>query len=35
VPRAARADVRARLRSGAGVFWDPAFRESLSKGTAG
>lgn len=35
VPRARRGDVRARLASGAGVFWDPAFRASLSKGTGG
>jgi hypothetical protein len=35
VPRAERAGVRARLASGAGVFWDPAFRASLSKGTGG
>jgi hypothetical protein len=35
VPRAQRASVRARLSSGAGVFWDPAFRASLSKGTRG
>jgi hypothetical protein len=35
VPRARRASVRARLASGAGVFWDPAFRASLSKGTPG
>jgi hypothetical protein len=31
VPRAGRADVAARLRSGRGVFWDPAFRASLAK----
>lgn len=35
VPRAARGGVRARLSSGAGVFWDPAFRAALSKGTRG
>jgi hypothetical protein len=35
VPRAARADVRRRLADGAGVFWDPAFRAALSKGTRG
>jgi hypothetical protein len=35
VPRAARGGVRARLPGGAGVFWDPAFRASLSKGTTG
>jgi hypothetical protein len=35
VPRAARRDVRAKLARGTGVFWDPAFRASLSKGTAG
>ena len=35
VPRARRGSVRARLAGGAGVFWDPAFRASLSKGTVG
>ncbi|HEV2737408.1 MAG TPA: hypothetical protein VGU66_02405 [Candidatus Elarobacter sp.] len=35
VPRAGRGKVRARLPGGAGVFWDPAFRASLSKGTTG
>jgi len=35
VPRALRRSVRARLAGGAGVFWDPAFRASLSKGTSG
>jgi hypothetical protein len=35
VPRARRGEVRARLASGAGVFWDPAFRASLSKGSRG
>ena len=35
VPRAGRTAVRARLASGAGVFWDPAFRASLAKGTTG
>lgn len=35
VPRAARAAVRGRLAHGAGVFWDPAFRASLAKGTTG
>ncbi|HEY0380711.1 MAG TPA: hypothetical protein VGC72_00685 [Candidatus Elarobacter sp.] len=35
VPRAQRAGVRARLARGTGVFWDPAFRASLSKGTTG
>jgi hypothetical protein len=35
VPRARRGAVRASLASGAGVFWDPAFRASLSKGTRG
>ena len=35
VPRAQRATLRARLSSGAGVFWDPAFRAALSKGTRG
>ena len=32
VPRSARRDVRARLATGRGVFWDPAFRASLAKG---
>ena len=35
VPRAERGAVRARLAAGRGVFWDPAFRASLSKGTTG
>jgi len=35
VPRAERAAVPARLRDGRGIFWDPAFRASLSKGTDG
>jgi len=35
VPRAERGEVAARLRDGRGVFWDPAFRASLSKGTGG
>jgi len=35
VPRAAKATVHARLDKGAGVFWDPAFRASLSKGSPG
>jgi hypothetical protein len=35
VPRAERAAVVARLRDGRGVFWDPAFRASLSKGAGG
>jgi hypothetical protein len=35
VPRERRRSVRARLAAGAGVFWDPAFRASLSKGTTG
>jgi hypothetical protein len=35
VPRAQRGSVRARLAAGTGVFWDPAFRASLSKGTTG
>jgi hypothetical protein len=35
VPRAQRAAVRARLGSGEGIFWDPAFRAALSKGTSG
>ncbi|MBV8643093.1 MAG: hypothetical protein JO225_04165 [Candidatus Eremiobacteraeota bacterium] len=34
-PRAARGAVRARLADGRGVFWDPAFRAALSKGTRG
>jgi hypothetical protein len=35
VPRAARAEVGRRLGNGQGVFWDPAFRASLAKGTSG
>jgi hypothetical protein len=35
VPRAARASVRDRLRTGKGIFWDPAFRSSLAKGSGG
>jgi hypothetical protein len=35
VPRERRGAVRARLAAGTGVFWDPAFRASLSKGTSG
>ena len=35
VPHAARGSVRARLADGSGIFWDPAFRASLSKGTTG
>lgn len=35
VPRAERGAVAERLRSGRDVFWDPAFRASLSKGTNG
>lgn len=35
VPRAARATFRADLLAGRGVFWDPAFRAALSKGTSG
>jgi hypothetical protein len=35
VPRAERGAVAARLRAGRDVFWDPAFRASLSKGTNG
>lgn len=35
VPRAGRGDVVGRLVSGSGVFWDPAFRASLAKGTHG
>jgi len=35
VPREQRGAVRVRLAAGTGVFWDPAFRASLSKGTTG
>ena len=35
VPRAERGAVADRLRDGRDVFWDPAFRASLSKGTDG
>lgn len=35
VPRAALADVSLRLHDGQGVFWDPAFRAALAKGTGG
>ncbi len=35
VPRAERSGYRGRLASGRGVFWDPAFRASLAKGTSG
>ena len=35
VPRAERGSTRTRLAAGTGVFWDPAFRASLSKGTGG
>jgi hypothetical protein len=35
VPRAERGALRQRLSDGHGVFWDPAFRASLSKGTRG
>ena len=35
VPRGGRTAFRARLRAGQGVFWDPAFRASLAKGTRG
>jgi len=35
VPRADRGNVRRRLETGAGVYWDPAFRGSLSKGSDG
>jgi hypothetical protein len=35
VPRAQRADVPKRLTGGRGIFWDPAFRASLSKGANG
>lgn len=35
VPRAGRGNVVERLASRSGVFWDPAFAESLAKGTNG
>lgn len=35
VPRAGRARVRSRLPDDPGVFWDPAFRASLSRRTTG
>ena len=35
VPRERRGAVRARLADGRGLFWDPAFRAALSKGTGG
>ena len=35
VPRGARSRVRGRLPDGGGIFWDPAFRASLAKGTTG
>ena len=35
VPRALRDGVRSRLRDGRGVFWDPAFRASVAKGSDG
>lgn len=35
VPRAERAAAPSRLAAGRGVFWDPAFRAALSKGTRG
>jgi hypothetical protein len=35
VPRAGKAEVAKRLAGGQGIFWDPAFRASLSKGTTG
>ena len=35
VPRSARRSVRSRLAGGSGIFWDPAFRGSLSKGSRG
>lgn len=35
VPRLDRGRVRERLADGRGIFWDPAFRESLAKGTHG
>jgi hypothetical protein len=33
VPRRHRTELAARLARGSGVFWDPAFRASLAKGT--
>ncbi len=35
VPRAELGALRARLSSGRDIFWDPAFRASLAKGTRG
>jgi hypothetical protein len=35
VPRSNRGAVRGRLAEGRDVFWDPAFRRSLAKGTSG
>lgn len=35
VPHAGQAEVAKRLAAGQGIFWDPAFRASLSKGTTG
>jgi hypothetical protein len=35
VPRAQRTGVSKRLAAGEGIFWDPAFRAALSKGTNG
>ena len=35
VPRGSLAAVPNRLRDGQGVFWDPAFRAALAKGTGG
>lgn len=35
VPRAGRTGVARRLAAGQGIFWDPAFRAALSKGTNG
>jgi hypothetical protein len=35
VPRSARGALRERLATGQGVFWDPAFRGALAKGTRG
>jgi hypothetical protein len=35
VPRAERTAVPKRLAAGTGIFWDPAFRAALSKGTNG
>jgi hypothetical protein len=35
VPRGALAELPLRLHDGQGVFWDPAFRAALAKGTGG